>query len=50
MPAATGNALEILVSDYVPVPTLDEKARVILGLFVLLILAWWHRSDKEELV
>ncbi|MEY4684765.1 MAG: hypothetical protein RLZ25_1224 [Pseudomonadota bacterium] len=50
LPASAGNALEILVSDYVPVPTLDEVARFILGLFVLLILAWWHRSNEEERV
>ena len=50
LPNSAGNALEILVSDYVPVPTLDEVAQVMLGFFVLLILAWWHRSNKEELV
>jgi len=49
---SAGNALEIVVSDYVPVPvpTLDETAQVMLGLFVILILAWWHRSNREELV
>lgn len=50
LPSSTGNAIEILVSEYVPVPSLNEAAQVILGLFVLLIIVWWHRSNKEELV